>query len=416
VKRLTFFLLAAWIAAITAPAAFAQLKYVAVVETELDATSGAVNDLSAAEVRQITTELRREAVKNLPRAKYNVMTSETVQAQGGAVLEECADENCVIILGSKIGADYIVRGIISKFKTLLTLSIEMYETENGTLVASSEPVRSENAAELLMLAAAASADMYKMFTGTQGPVAQGSAPKAAVRYTVAAAANPAEGGAVSRNPDQTNYAPGTKVSLTAAAADGYAFNGWSGDATGRKNRLTVTVNGDKAVTANFYRQSAAAPVEKNAAKAGDDRDDEMELERRPMTGVSLGCNFSPNDGGHVAGQLGIVHSRPISERMVSLNVEGNILAGVASYPYYGESFSFFGINVPLTVLLQLYFFSLEVGVDGDVFFGDDETLFNAGFVVGAGIGFSKQHSRRYFYRYCGGINYGTHFVGMWWLF
>jgi hypothetical protein len=126
VKRQTFFLLTALCAAMTAPAALAQIKYVAVIETELDATSGASADLSSAEVRQITAELRREAVKNLAQDKYSVMTSETVQAQGGAVLEECADENCVIILGSKIGADYIVRGIISKFKTRLTLSIESY--------------------------------------------------------------------------------------------------------------------------------------------------------------------------------------------------------------------------------------------------------------------------------------------------
>jgi hypothetical protein len=39
----------------------------------------------------------------------------------------------------------------------------MYETENGTLVASSEPVRSENAAELLEKAAVACSEMYKAF-------------------------------------------------------------------------------------------------------------------------------------------------------------------------------------------------------------------------------------------------------------
>ena len=145
----------------------AQIKYVAVVETEMDARSDASSKLNAAEVSLITTELRKEAVKNLPQNKYKIMTTETVQAQGGAVLEECADENCVITLGSKIGADYIVRGIISKFQTKLTLSVEMYETENGTLVGSSESVRSENAGELLEMATAASAEMYRKFAGEQ---------------------------------------------------------------------------------------------------------------------------------------------------------------------------------------------------------------------------------------------------------
>jgi len=150
----------------------AGVKYVAVVETEVDAQSGASAALNPAEVRQITAELRRQAAKNLPLGKYSVMTSETIQSMGGAVLEACSDENCVITLGSKIGADYIVRGIISKFQTKITLTVEMYETENGTLVATSEPVRSENIGELLDKVTAAGAEMYKEFAGKQGAAAQ----------------------------------------------------------------------------------------------------------------------------------------------------------------------------------------------------------------------------------------------------
>jgi TolB-like protein len=156
--------------------ASAGIKYVAVVETDVDAASGASAELTAAEVREITAELRRQATENLPRSQYNVMTSETVMSMGGAVLEECAEENCVIALGSKIGADYIVRGTVSKFQTRFTLAIELYETDNGTLVVSSEAVRSENLGELLDKAATASANMYKKFVGvnasTQKPTAE----------------------------------------------------------------------------------------------------------------------------------------------------------------------------------------------------------------------------------------------------
>ena len=246
-KRVNFLLLTAWIAVMTASAALAQMKYVAVIETEVDAASGVSADLSAAEVRQITAELRREAVKNLPNGKYNIMTTETVYAQGSAVLEECAEENCVIALGSRIGADYIVRGIIRKFKTLLTLSVEIYETEDGNLVASSDPVRSENAAELLMKAGAACADMYKVFVNSQQSVSK--APSTG--YTITAAADPVNGGTVSRNPNQTYYAPGTIVSVTAMPADGYAFTGWSGASTSAKPTLTAPVDRDLTLTANF---------------------------------------------------------------------------------------------------------------------------------------------------------------------
>ena len=233
------------------------VKYVAVVETELDATSGASGSISSAEVRQITAELRREAVKNLPPAKYNIMTSETVQAQGGAVLEECAEENCVITLGSKIGADYIVRGIISKFSTMLTLSVEVYETEDGTLVASSEPVRSESIVELLEKTAPACANMYKAFTESRSSAQK--APATAATYALNAAANPPYGGAVSRSPNRQAYAPGTNVSLIASPANGYRFIGWSGDAADTAALIAVTVEDDMTLTANFQQEFAPPP-------------------------------------------------------------------------------------------------------------------------------------------------------------
>jgi hypothetical protein len=143
------------------------VKYVAVVETDIDVRSGAAAEITPAEVTLITAELRREAVKNLPRGTYNVMTTETVMAQGSATLIECHEENCVIALGSKIGADYIVRGTISKFQTLFTLTVDIYETEDGNLVASSDPVRSENIRGLLENAAPACAEMYRGFASSQ---------------------------------------------------------------------------------------------------------------------------------------------------------------------------------------------------------------------------------------------------------
>jgi len=161
VKRLSFFLIIALFAGMST----AGVKYVAVVETDVDAQSGVSAQLNPAEVREITAELRRQATENLPTGKYSVMTSETVQSMGGSVLEECAEENCVVALGSKIGADYIVRGTVSKFQTKFTLAIELYETENGTLVLSSEAVRSENLEELLGMASKASANMFRKFAG-----------------------------------------------------------------------------------------------------------------------------------------------------------------------------------------------------------------------------------------------------------
>jgi len=366
VKRLTFFpLAAALFIAVTATSAHAQIKYVAVVETEIDEQSGAAAKLNKAEVRQMTAELRSVAVKNLPRDRFNIMTSETVMSQGSAKLEECAEENCVIALGAKIGADYIVRGIVSKFGTSLTMSVEMYETEDGNLVATSGLVRSENIAELLDKAAAVCADMYKTFVSTQRP-----APKAP-----AAAQEP----------------PSREVAAT-------------------EHETAPTA---KPGTESKPKKSERAEKPEKPKKTVAAEEPQTPLERKPMTGFLLGFNFNPNGVGHAAAQLGIVHSRPIKGfgDMLSLNAEGNVLAG-AAMSYSG----FFGVNAPATVLLQWHFLSIEAGADVDLLFGNDVTLFNAGFVTGAGIGFSKKRSRRYFYRYCGGYAYSAHVIGMRWLF
>jgi hypothetical protein len=47
-----------------------------------------------------------------------------------------------------------------------------------------------------------------------------------VRYTVSVAADPVQGGAVSKLPNKATYAMGEKVILTAVAASGFSFAGW----------------------------------------------------------------------------------------------------------------------------------------------------------------------------------------------
>lgn len=70
-------------------------------------------------------------------------------------------------------------------------------------------------------------------------------------YTLSTVASPSGGGIVSRFPDQLSYPPGTSVMLTATPAAGYTFTGWSGDLTGTTNPVTITMTGNRTVTATF---------------------------------------------------------------------------------------------------------------------------------------------------------------------
>jgi uncharacterized repeat protein (TIGR02543 family) len=65
------------------------------------------------------------------------------------------------------------------------------------------------------------------------------------------AVNTVGSGSVSKNPGESTYSPGTNVTLTATPADGWSFNGWSGDLIGYANPATITMNGNKTVTASF---------------------------------------------------------------------------------------------------------------------------------------------------------------------
>jgi uncharacterized repeat protein (TIGR02543 family) len=61
----------------------------------------------------------------------------------------------------------------------------------------------------------------------------------------------ANNGTVLKNPNLVSYDSGATVQLTATANSGYTFTSWSGDANGSLNPLTVTMNSDKNITANF---------------------------------------------------------------------------------------------------------------------------------------------------------------------
>ena len=76
-------------------------------------------------------------------------------------------------------------------------------------------------------------------------------------------------GSVAKVADQPTYTSGSTVVLTATPATGYTFSSWSGDATGSVNPLTVTMNANKNITANFTPLAAVGPTAVNLGTAGD---------------------------------------------------------------------------------------------------------------------------------------------------
>lgn len=80
-------------------------------------------------------------------------------------------------------------------------------------------------------------------------------------------AEAAFGGNVAKDPDQSSYTSGSTVNLTATPDVGFVFTGWSGDASGTNNPLSVTMDTNKYITANFMGPGAAIIIDNNDPRA-----------------------------------------------------------------------------------------------------------------------------------------------------
>ncbi|MDY0199597.1 MAG: ice-binding family protein [Tenuifilaceae bacterium] len=76
-------------------------------------------------------------------------------------------------------------------------------------------------------------------------------------------------GVVVKNPDQPTYTNGDNVILTPTSNSGYEFTSWSGDATGNDNPLTVLMDANKNITANFTLKPPVGPGIVDLGTAGD---------------------------------------------------------------------------------------------------------------------------------------------------
>ena len=92
-------------------------------------------------------------------------------------------------------------------------------------------------------------DTFQNESGFSNEVSGAATIPISTQYTLTA--NIIGSGSVSKNPDKSTYNPGEQVTLTATPGSGYSFGNWSGDASGTTNLVTLTMNGNKTVTANF---------------------------------------------------------------------------------------------------------------------------------------------------------------------
>ena len=137
-------------------------------------------------------------------------------------------------------------------------------------------------------------------------------------------------GTVSKSPDYTLYDSNTVVELTATPDIGFTFAGWGGDASGGTNPLSVRMNGNKNITANFSNSmipqysitltSTNGTVAKSPNQTLYDSNSLVQLTATPNTGYT----FTGWSGGATGS------SNPVN---VTMNGNKNITANFAIKQY-----------------------------------------------------------------------------------
>ncbi|WP_342039365.1 InlB B-repeat-containing protein [Pontibacter indicus] len=151
-----------------------------------------------------------------------------------------------------------------------------------------------------------------------------------------------ENGSISLEPSADTYEAGSVVTLTATAASGFRFAGWTGDASGTANPLQLTMNADKAVSATFEAIPASGPqvtgfvlvsaqTEQDVLTIADGA--AISFASLPNTKLNIRANTSPGAVGSVRFELSGAQSKTFVDNQAPYALHGD--DGAGNY-YYGN--------------------------------------------------------------------------------
>jgi len=148
-------------------------------------------------------------------------------------------------------------------------------------------------------------------------------------------------GSVSKSPDQASYASGSSVQLTATPSSGWEFSGWSGNAMGSSNPISITVISNMAVTATFTQNTYTITVTVSPSTGGTVTNspsqstyhygDVVTLTESPSAGYTFSAWSGDGTGTGstrtvtVTGNMAVTATFTSSGGLSPLHVEGNLI-------------------------------------------------------------------------------------------
>ena len=151
-------------------------------------------------------------------------------------------------IGEQLGVQYLCIVEISAANRGYYVAARLVDVESARIVnSSSTGSRLEDYNEQMAVAQRIARELTNVDLET-GYKPASERPKT---YTITAAAKPSYAGTVSRKPYYATYYPGTQVVLAALPNEGYMFTGWSGASSSASDTITITVDDNVKLTANF---------------------------------------------------------------------------------------------------------------------------------------------------------------------
>ena len=197
------------------------------------------------------------------------------------------------------------------------------------------------------------------------------------------AVSASEGGSVDTSGG--SYDSNSSVTITASPGDGYEFTGWSGNVSGSTNPLTVTVNGNKNITANFSVIKYSLTV--SASNGGSVNLSEGEYASQ----TSITLIASPDEGYYFVRWSGSVSSTENSidvvmdnNKIISAVFEKSVDLNEGNESSIEYSFNEIDLDEPP--------FDGTIWISGDIITSSDITLFDS--LKYKGTGARQMYDRR----------------------
>ncbi|MCK9412543.1 MAG: right-handed parallel beta-helix repeat-containing protein [Prolixibacteraceae bacterium] len=139
----------------------------------------------------------------------------------------------------------------------------------------------------------------------------------------------AANGTVVKNPNQEVYENGAHVQLTATANANYTFSSWGGDAAGTANPLTITMDANKNIVANFTVKVDTYSLMVTATNGTVAKKQDLAVYN---SGTSVQLSAIPNSGYTFTSWSGDAtgNANPLT---ISVNANKNIVANFAAIPH-----------------------------------------------------------------------------------